>query len=49
MTTFFKDDCDMKILPTEFLKVLYIIIQAIRSQKSTKKMTIIDEKRFCVF
>ena len=45
-----KDACDRKILHTEFFKVQYIIIiQAILSQKSMKKIIVTDEKIFRVY
>ena len=40
----FKDVCDRKILYTEVFKVQYIIIQAILSRKSMKKIIVTDEK-----
>ena len=43
-----KDVRDRKILHTEFLKVQYIIIQAVLSGKSIKKIAVTDEKIFHV-
>ena len=43
-----KDVHDRKILHTEFLKVQYIIIQAIFSRKPMKKFAVTDEKIFHV-
>ena len=43
-----KDVRDRKILH-RFFKVLYIIIKAILSRKSTKKFTVTNEKIFCVY
>ena len=45
----FKDVCDRKILHTEFFKIQYIIIQAILSRKSMKKIIITNEKIFDVY
>ena len=40
----FKDVCDRKILQREFSKIQYIIIQAILSRESMKKIIVTDEK-----